>query len=86
MKKYKCCILLLYLLLFSINIFAQETTIFMDFRNQKISDIIYAVADVCGESVYVDENVKIKDSKWGYVVVIAENDKKTEKIIFKNEE
>ena len=57
MKKYKCCILLLYLLLFSINIFAQETTIFMDFRNQKISDIIYAVADVCGESVYVDETV-----------------------------
>ncbi len=57
MKKYKCCVLLLYLLLFSINTFAQETTIFMDFRNQKISDIIYAVADVCGESVYVDETV-----------------------------
>ena len=34
----------------------------------------------------IDENVKIKDSKWGYVVVIAENDRKTEKIIFKNEE
>lgn len=40
-------------------LFAQETgsSIYMDFRNQKISDIIYAVADVCGKSVIIDETV-----------------------------
>lgn len=38
---------------------SQENTqsIYMDFRNQKISDIIYSVADVCGESVIIDETV-----------------------------
>lgn len=44
-------------LLFSSILHAQEKSIFMDFRAQQISDIIYAVADVCGESVYVDETV-----------------------------
>lgn len=29
----------------------------MDFRNQKISDIIYSVAEVCGKSVIIDETV-----------------------------
>ena len=57
MKKYLYRILLFIFSISSFNCFAQETTIFMDFRNQKISDIIYAVADVCGESVYVDETV-----------------------------
>ena len=39
--------------------YAQEndSSIYMDFRNQKISDIIYSVADVCGESVIIDETV-----------------------------
>lgn len=36
---------------------ANDSSIFMDFRNQKISDIIYSVADVCGESVILDETV-----------------------------
>lgn len=38
---------------------AQETDsfIYMDFRNQKIPDIIYSVADVCGQSVIIDETV-----------------------------
>ena len=29
----------------------------MDFRNQKVSDVIYALADICEESVFVDETV-----------------------------
>lgn len=29
----------------------------MDFRNQKISDIIYSVAEICNESVIIDETV-----------------------------
>ncbi len=43
----------------AISIFPQEndSSIFMDFRNQKISDIIYSVADVCGQSVIIDETV-----------------------------
>ena len=36
---------------------ANGSPIYMDFRNQKISDIIYAVAEVCGESVIIDETV-----------------------------
>ena len=49
----------IFLLLIQIPLCAQETgsSIYMDFRNQKISDIIYAVADVCGESVIIDETV-----------------------------
>ena len=51
-------ILVLFILFLS-PIYAQETdsSIYMDFRNQKISDIIYSVADVCGESVIIDETV-----------------------------
>ena len=51
-------ILILFILFLS-PIYAQETdsSIYMDFRNQKISDIIYSVADVCGESVIIDETV-----------------------------
>ena len=47
------------ILLFFIPLTAQETntSIYMDFRNQKVSDIIYSVADVCGESVIIDESV-----------------------------
>lgn len=43
----------------SIPLFSQvnDSSIYMDFRNQKISDIIYAVAEVCGESVIIDETV-----------------------------
>ncbi len=35
----------------------QNNTIYMDFRNQKISDIIYSVAEMCGYSVLIDETV-----------------------------
>ena len=31
-----------------------ETSVFMDFRNQKTTDIIYSLADLCGESVLID--------------------------------
>lgn len=49
----------IFLLIIQLPLCAQETgsSIYMDFRNQKISDIIYAVADVCGESVIIDETV-----------------------------
>lgn len=50
---------LLILLSFGFSFYAQEesSSIYMDFRNQKISDIIYSVADVCGKSVIIDETV-----------------------------
>ena len=52
---------LIYILftLFLSSLYAQETdsSIYMDFRNQKITDIIYSVAEVCGESVIIDETV-----------------------------
>ena len=60
MKRFHAEILILVLfILFLSPIYAQETdsSIYMDFRNQKISDIIYSVADVCGESVIIDETV-----------------------------
>lgn len=54
-KQLRC----IFFLLIQIPLYAQETdsSIYMDFRNQKISDIIYAVADICGESVIIDETV-----------------------------
>lgn len=52
-------IMILFILPYSINCFCQEvdSSIYMDFRNQKITDIIYSVADVCGQSVIIDETV-----------------------------
>ena len=52
-------IMVLFILPYSINCFCQEvdSSIYMDFRNQKIPDIIYSVADVCGQSVIIDETV-----------------------------
>ena len=52
-------IIVLFILPYSINCFCQEvdSSIYMDFRNQKITDIIYSVADVCGQSVIIDETV-----------------------------
>ena len=49
----------LFILSLSVNCYSQETetSIYMDFRNQKISDIIYSVADLCGKSVIIDETV-----------------------------
>lgn len=34
----------------------------IDFRNQEISDVIYAISDMCGKSVFIDETVKGKVS------------------------
>lgn len=59
MRKIKVYLFVL-LLLVSLNYgFTQESdsSIYMDFRNQKITDIIYSVAEVCGKSVFIDETV-----------------------------
>ena len=54
-RRFALLVLLLFLKIFS---FAQENdVIFLDFRNQQVSDIIYALADICEESVFVDETV-----------------------------
>lgn len=52
-------VMALHLLLFCMSFFAysEADSIFLDFRNQKISDIIYALADVCEESVFVDDTI-----------------------------
>ena len=49
----------LFLLTLPLKLFSQtnDDSIFMDFRNQKVSDVIYALADICEESVFVDETV-----------------------------
>lgn len=49
-------------ILLAVNLNAQsispvENSINIDFRNQQITDIIYAVSDMCGASVYIDETV-----------------------------
>ena len=58
MKKIRFAYLF-FLLFLSFHISAQEfdNSIYMDFRNQKISDIIYSIAELCGESVIIDETV-----------------------------
>ena len=59
MRKIKVQLFVL-LLLVSLNYgFTQESnsSIYMDFRNQKITDIIYSIAEVCGKSVLIDETV-----------------------------
>lgn len=59
MKVKNYLIFLFIFVLISEFLFAQEndSSIYMDFRNQKISDIIYSLSDLCGESVYIDETV-----------------------------
>ena len=60
MKNLSVKFFVLFILLsFGFSFYAQEesSSIYMDFRNQKISDIIYSVADVCGKSVIIDETV-----------------------------
>lgn len=52
---------LIYILIIAIHLitplFAQDSSIYFDFRNQKIADIIYSLADISGESVFIDETV-----------------------------
>ncbi|MGN0739523.1 MAG: secretin N-terminal domain-containing protein [Treponema sp.] len=57
MKKVPAGLFLMILLAFSLRAQEESSSIYMDFRNQKISDIIYSVADVCGASVIIDETV-----------------------------
>lgn len=58
-KLYARFITYIFFFLFLFPLYVQEadSSIYMDFRNQKISDIIYSVADVCRESVIIDETV-----------------------------
>lgn len=59
MRRFKRLLFTL-LLLLSFNYgYTQESnsSIYMDFRNQKITDIIYSIAEVCGKSVLIDETV-----------------------------
>lgn len=45
-------------LIYCIGVFASEEVISLDFRNQKIRDIIYAIADISGETVFFDDTVE----------------------------
>lgn len=58
-KKFIKLLACIFIFCKSLTLYAQEesSSIYMDFRNQKIADIIYAVADVCSESVIIDETV-----------------------------
>lgn len=49
--------ILFLLLLLPVSAQESDSSIYMDFRNQKISDIIYSVAEVCNQSVIIDETV-----------------------------
>lgn len=40
-----------------VNAQSKDASLYMDFRNQNIADIIYSIAELCGESVLVDETV-----------------------------
>lgn len=45
-------------LIYCIGVFASGEVISLDFRNQKIRDIIYAIADISGETVFFDDTVE----------------------------
>ena len=51
-----CCILLVFFISLSF-LFADDFAISMEFRNQKITDIVYALAEMEGKSVICDETV-----------------------------
>lgn len=57
----KMKIMTIILIFFSINCYSQNSSqdeqINLDFRNQKITDIIYSISDLCGKSVYIDDTV-----------------------------
>ena len=59
MYNLKKFLVTIFLAIFINKAFCQEidNPIFMDFRNQKISDIVYSLADLCGQSVLIDETV-----------------------------
>lgn len=46
------------LMFFSFLVYSQESEgIYLDFRNQEISDIIYSIAEICEKNVLIDESV-----------------------------
>ena len=55
--KKKKILFLVFLFLCRILSAQEDDKLLMDFRNQKISDVIYSVADIFGQSVFVDETV-----------------------------
>ncbi len=55
--KIRICRAIMFLSVIFLYAQQNDNPIYMDFRNQKISDIIYSVAEVCGESVIIDETV-----------------------------
>ena len=56
-RKYISFLIVLFVRLCIVYSQSSDSSIYMDFRNQKISDIIYSVAEVCGKSVIIDETV-----------------------------
>ena len=56
-RKYIIVLIVLFIRLCIVYAQPSDSSIYMDFRNQKISDIIYSVAEVCGKSVIIDETV-----------------------------
>lgn len=57
MRSFKKKIVAL-LMLFEFWAYSQEVEgIYLDFRNQEISDIIYSIAEISGENVLLDETV-----------------------------
>lgn len=58
MKKKVITYLYLVLLIYvSSSVCAQESSISLNFRNQKISDILLSLADLCGKSLVIDDSV-----------------------------
>lgn len=58
MPRRASLIFLLFIAFSSLNLFPQESDkISLDFRNQKISDILFSLAELCGKSVTFDETV-----------------------------
>lgn len=57
MKTLKRLIIVMLIHIYLLPVVGKDNDLFMDFRNQKITDIIYALADICNESVFIDETV-----------------------------
>ena len=57
MKKFLC--ILIGFVGISLSLYAQteNSSINIDFRNQNITDVLYAISDMCSESIYIDETV-----------------------------
>jgi general secretion pathway protein D len=58
MKKVFLSLFIIFLTYTLIPLSAQETSISLNFRNQKISDILLSLADICGKSLVIDDSVR----------------------------